>query len=66
MVSAMHIRDKVNAELTAVLRVPEIQQRINDLIVVIAPAGRDEFAQFIRAETACWLRVVKASGIPPQ
>jgi tripartite-type tricarboxylate transporter receptor subunit TctC len=60
------ILDKVHADLTAVLRVPEIQQRFRDMVIEVAPISRDEFAQFIRAESARWARVIKAAGIPLQ
>ncbi len=60
------ILDKVHADLTAVLRVPEIQQRLRDIVVEAAPISRDEFEQFIRAEIARWARVIKAAGIPLQ
>src|SRR5258706_837115 len=60
------ILDKVHADLTAVLRLPEIQQRFRDIVVEAAPTSRDEFAQFIRSETARWARVIKDAGIPQQ
>jgi tripartite-type tricarboxylate transporter receptor subunit TctC len=60
------ILDKVHADLTAVLRVPEIQQRFRDMVIEVAPISRDEFAQFIRAESARWARVIKDAGIPQQ
>lgn len=58
--------DKVHADLTAVLRMPEIQQRFKDMVIEVAPTSREEFAQFIRAEAARWARVIKAVGIPQQ
>jgi tripartite-type tricarboxylate transporter receptor subunit TctC len=60
------ILDKVHADLTTVLRLPEIQQRLAEMVVEAAPLSRGEFAQFIRAETARWARVIKAAGIPQQ
>lgn len=60
------ILDKVHADLTAVLRMPEIQQRFRDLVIEVAPTSREEFAQFIRAESARWARVIKDAGIPQQ
>ncbi len=60
------ILDKVNTDLTAVLRMPEILQRFRELIVEAAPTSRDEFARFIAAETARWARVIKAAGIAQQ
>jgi tripartite-type tricarboxylate transporter receptor subunit TctC len=60
------ILDKVHADLTAVLRMPELQQRLRDVVVEIAPTSPQEFAEFIRAETARWARVIKAAGIPQE
>jgi tripartite-type tricarboxylate transporter receptor subunit TctC len=57
------ILDKVHADLTAVLRMPEIQQRMKELVIEVAPTTPQEFAQFIRAETARWARVIKAAKI---
>ena len=58
--------DKLHADLSAVLRMPEVQQRLGEMMVDVAPTSRDEFAQFIRAETARWTQVVKQAGIPQQ
>jgi tripartite-type tricarboxylate transporter receptor subunit TctC len=60
------ILDKVHADLTTVLRMPEIQQRFKDLVIEVAPTSREEFAQFIRAETTRWARVIKSAGIPQE
>ena len=60
------ILDKIHTDLTAVLRMPDIQQRFKDLVIEIAPTSRDAFAQFIRAETARWARVIKDAGIAQQ
>jgi tripartite-type tricarboxylate transporter receptor subunit TctC len=58
------ILDKVHADLTAVLRLPEIQQRMRDLVIEVAPTSPQEFAKFIRAETERWARVINAANIP--
>jgi tripartite-type tricarboxylate transporter receptor subunit TctC len=60
------ILDKVHADLTAVLRMPDIQQRFKDLLIEVAPNSREQFAQFIRAETARWAQVIKDAGIAQQ
>ena len=60
------ILDKVHTDLVAVLRIPEIQQRLNDMVIAVSPTSREEFAQFIRAESARWARVIKAAGIPQE
>jgi tripartite-type tricarboxylate transporter receptor subunit TctC len=60
------ILDKVHADLTTVLRTPEIQQRFTDMVLDAAPTSRDEFARFIRAEIARWAKVIKDAGIAQQ
>jgi tripartite-type tricarboxylate transporter receptor subunit TctC len=60
------VLDKLNADITSVLRIPEIQQRLNELVVPPAPTSRDEFDQFIRAEIARWAKVIKDARIPKQ
>lgn len=60
------VLDKINTDLTAVLRTPDIQNRFEEMVIEVAPTSRDEFAQFIRAEIARWAKVIKAAGIPQQ
>jgi tripartite-type tricarboxylate transporter receptor subunit TctC len=60
------ILDKLHADLTKVLQAPDVQQRLTDLVIDVAPTSRDEFAAFIRTEIARWTQVVKDAGIPTQ
>ena len=60
------VLDKVYTDLIAVLRMPELQQRFKEMVVEAAPTSREEFAQYIRAESARWARVIKDAGIPQQ
>ena len=62
------ILDKVHADLSAVLRTPDIQQRFTELVIAIdtAPNSREDFASFIRADAARWARVIKEAGIAQQ
>jgi len=60
------VLDKIHADLLAILRLPEIQQRFREMVIDVSPTSRDEFAQFIRAEIARWARVIKETGIAPQ
>jgi tripartite-type tricarboxylate transporter receptor subunit TctC len=60
------ILEKIHADLNAVLRTPEIQQRLRDVVVEVAPTSPQEFAEFMRVETARWARVIKAAGIPQE
>ena len=58
--------DKINADLHAVLRIPEIEQRLTELGMPPAPTTREEFDQFMRKEIARWAQVIRDAGIPKQ
>ena len=60
------ILDKLHADLTKTLQAPDVQQRLADLVIDVAPTSRDEFTAFIRSEMVRWAKVVKDAGIPPQ
>ena len=60
------ILDKVHADLTTVLRMPEIDARLRELVVTVAPTSREEFGRFIRMEIERWARVIKDAGIAQQ
>ena len=60
------VLDKVHTDLTTVLRMPEMHQRFTEMVIEYTPTSRDEFAQFMRTETARWARVIKEAGIPKQ
>jgi tripartite-type tricarboxylate transporter receptor subunit TctC len=56
--------DKLNADFVSVLRMPDIEQKLTELVIPPSPTTRDEFDQFIRAEIARWAKVIKDAGIP--
>lgn len=58
------VLDKLNADITTTLRVPELQARLSDLITEITPTSREEFDRFIRSEIARWAKVIKEANIP--
>ena len=60
------ILGKLNADLTAVLRNPEIEGRFREMLITAAPTSPEEFGKFMRAETQRWAKVIKAAGIPRQ
>ena len=60
------ITDKLYTDFSAVLRAPDIQQRLDDLGVTTSPMLPADFEQFIRAEIARWGKVIKDAGIPQQ
>ena len=60
------VLDKLHADINAVLLMPDVQQRLNELVMEGAPTSREEFELFIRAEIARWAQVIKEAGIPQQ
>ena len=60
------VLDKLHADINTVLRMPDVQQRLNELMISGAPTSREEFDQFIRAEIARWAQVIKSANIPQQ
>lgn len=60
------VLDKLNTDVTSVLRTPDIEQRLTDLVMPPTPTSRAEFDQFIRSEIARWAQVIKDAGIPKQ
>jgi tripartite-type tricarboxylate transporter receptor subunit TctC len=56
---------RLNAELQKVLAEPALQTRMAELGVVVSAGSAAQFADFIRAETTRWGRVVKAANIKP-
>ena len=60
------VLDKLNTDITSVLRMPEVQQRLNEVVIPPSPTSRKEFDEFIRAEITRWALVIKDAGIPKQ
>jgi tripartite-type tricarboxylate transporter receptor subunit TctC len=58
--------DKLHADFNTVLRAPDVQQRLDELVMGGAPTSREEFDKFIRAEITRWAQVIKDAGIPQQ
>ena len=58
------VLDKLHADINAVLLMPDVQQRLNELVMEGAPTSREEFEHFIRAEIARWAQVIKDAKIP--
>ena len=57
---------KVNAAVNALLSDPAIRQRLIDDGAEVQAMSVSEFAVFMRAENARWVKVVKDAGIKPQ
>jgi len=60
------VLNKLNEDFTSVLRLPDVQQRLADLMMPPSPTTREEFDRFIRAEVARWDKVITDAKIPRQ
>jgi len=60
------ILEKIQDDFATVLRMPEVQQRMTDLMMPPSPTNRETFDKFIRSEIARWAKVIKEAGIPQQ
>jgi tripartite-type tricarboxylate transporter receptor subunit TctC len=56
------IISRLNADIGAVLRMPEVNKRLVALGADVAPNSPEEFGRFVRDEIQKWAKVVKASG----
>jgi tripartite-type tricarboxylate transporter receptor subunit TctC len=64
---AREVVTKVNADVLSVVRQPAIrEQMLTHGAEPAAPASPEEFAAFIRAESARWGKVVRAAGLQPE
>jgi tripartite-type tricarboxylate transporter receptor subunit TctC len=54
---------KLNREIVAILRLPEVSERLSGEGAEPVGNAPEEFAKFMRAEIAKWGKVIKAAGI---
>jgi tripartite-type tricarboxylate transporter receptor subunit TctC len=57
---------KLNADINAVLNLPEVRESLRRRGVEPRPGSPEAFAAFISAETPKWLNIVRASGVTVQ
>ena len=62
----VQLLDKLNADINTLLGMPDVQQRLQEVVVEGPPTSRKEFDEFIRAEITRWAQVIKDAGIPQQ
>jgi len=60
------VLDKLQVDVANVLRMPDFQQRMSELVMDATPMSRDEFDRFIRADIARWAHIIKEAKIPLQ
>ena len=58
--------DKIHTDVVSVLRMPDVEQRLTDLVIPPSPTSREEFDQFMKSEIARWAQVIKDAKIPKQ
>ena len=63
--SAFSFIERLNKELLAVLKSPDIVQQFKDRGIDTSPLPPAEYAKFIRDEEAKWLPVIRKSNIRP-
>ncbi len=56
------IVNRLNAEFTKALHSQELRDRLTEMSFVVAGNSTTEFAEFLRAETAKWVKVIKDTG----
>jgi tripartite-type tricarboxylate transporter receptor subunit TctC len=54
---------RLHKEVTAILRMPEVRDRLEADSAEIVAGSPEQFAEFLRAEMVKWANVVKAAGI---
>jgi tripartite-type tricarboxylate transporter receptor subunit TctC len=58
------VLDKVHADVTAALSVPELHERLLELMIDPAPMRPGDFEAFMHAETSKWAKVTRQAAIP--
>jgi tripartite-type tricarboxylate transporter receptor subunit TctC len=57
------ITAKLNSEILAVMRTPEVQQRLLAEGARFTPTTPEQFSAFVAAETAKWGKLIREVGI---
>ncbi len=57
------IVQRMNAAMAKVLKLPQVQERMSQMGVVITSSSPDEFGRFVRQEVDRWSKVVKDNNI---
>ena len=60
------IIDRLNAEVTKVLNMPEVKTTLFNQGLDAAPGTPEQFGAYIKSERATWAKVIKASGAKPE
>ena len=57
---------RLHKEVTAILRTPDIRDRLAADSAVVVASSPEQFAEFVKAEMVKWVNVAKAAGIQPE
>lgn len=57
---------KLNAQVAAILQMPEVKKQFGDLGIEPTPMKSDEFAKFVRDQITTYQKIVKQANIQPQ
>lgn len=57
---------RLNSELEAVLKMPEVRKKIDEMGGIISGAGPEAFGRYIEAETEKWRKLVRSANITVQ
>jgi tripartite-type tricarboxylate transporter receptor subunit TctC len=57
------VLDKLNSEVQAIMRLPDVAAKMRDLGAEPVGNSREEFTRFVRNEIDMWAEVIKANGI---
>jgi len=57
------IIEKWNAEVSRILRMPDVEKKLSSLGMEVKGGTAEEFAQFVREDWAFWDKVIKTLGI---
>ncbi len=57
---------RLHKEVIAILRTPEVKERLARDAIEVVGSSPEEFAAFVKAEVVKWTKVVKAAGIQPE
>lgn len=58
--------EKLHNEVTAILRTPDVREKLLNVGAEVVASTPEAFAAFIKAETVKWAKMAKIAGIEPQ
>ena len=62
----VEIIDKWNGEISRILQMPDVKEKLTGLGMEIKGGTPVQFAQFIRSDWQFWDKVIKQAGIRPE